>query len=305
MAEITDEGRSFLGFRVSHFWIRHGQAYLFMLPAVMLAAGISLYPILYAIYLSLYRTRYLEKVAFVGLGNYHQLWADPAAWQNLIHSLQYVFGSLAVVLPFGLGVAVLLNQRIRYRAIFRTLVVLPWVVSQTIIALLWGWLLNPDFGPAMYLLHLLGAGKFSLLSDVRFALPTLIGVNAWGSYPMAVILLLAALQTIPVELVEASRVDGASRWQYFIRIMLPLIRPTLMVTTIMLSLLYFNMVTLVLILTGGGPSQSTEVLSLRALKEGFDFWRVGYAATLGIVIFVFNIIFSLLYLRLLREEGVQ
>jgi len=276
-----------------------------MLPAVVLAAGISLYPILYAIYLSLFRTRYLEKVAFVGLGNYRQLWADPAAWQNLIHSLQYVFGSLAVVLPFGLGVAILLNQRIRYRSIFRTLVVLPWVVSQTILALLWGWLLNPDFGPAMYLLQVLGAGKFSPLSDVRFALPTMIGVNAWGSYPMAVILLLAALQTIPGELVEASRVDGASRWQYFLRIMLPLIRPTLMVTTIMLSLLYFNMVTLVLILTGGGPSQTTEVLSLRALKEGFDFWRVGYAATLGIVIFVFNIIFSLLYLRLLREEGVR
>ena len=276
-----------------------------MLPAVMLAAGVSLYPILYAIYLSLFRTRYLEKVAFVGLGNYRQLWADPAAWQNLIHSLQYVFGSLAVVLPFGLGVAILLNQRIRYRAIFRTLVVLPWVVSQTILALLWGWLLNPDFGPAIYLLQMLGAEQLSPLSDVRMALPTLIGVNAWGSYPMAVILLLAALQTIPGELVEASRVDGASRWQYFLRIMLPLIRPTLMVTTIMLSLLYFNMVTLVLILTGGGPSQTTEVLSLRALKEGFDFWRVGYAATLGIVIFVFNIIFSLLYLRLLREEGVR
>lgn len=234
MEQLADEGGCSPGFRFSQFWTRHGQAYLFMLPAVMLAAGISLYPILYATYLSLFRTRYLEKVAFVGLGNYQQLWADPAAWQNLIHSLQYVFGSLAVVLPFGLGVAVLLNQRIRYRAIFRTFVILPWVVSQTILALLWGWLLNPDFGPAMYLLHLLGVGKLSLLSDVRFALPTLIGVNAWGSYPMAVILLLAALQTIPVELVEASRVDGASRWQYFLHVMLPLIRPTLMVTTIML-----------------------------------------------------------------------
>ncbi len=172
MAQFADEGGCSPGFRFSLFWTRHGQAYLFMLPAVMLAAGISLYPILYAIYLSLFRTRYLEKVAFVGLGNYQRLWADPAAWQNLIHSLQYVFGSLAVVLPFGLGVAVLLNQRIRYRAIFRTFVILPWVVSQTILALLWGWLLNPDFGPAVYLLHLLGVGKFSLLSDVRFALPT-------------------------------------------------------------------------------------------------------------------------------------
>jgi ABC-type sugar transport system permease subunit len=90
-----------------------------------------------------------------------------------------------------------------------------------------------------------------------------------------------------------------------VHITLPLVQPTLLVATIMLTLLYFNMVTLVLILTGGGPLGTTEVLSLRAFKEGFDFWRVGYAATLGIVIFVFNVVFSLLYIRLLRQESLQ
>jgi multiple sugar transport system permease protein len=284
---------------------RHAQAYLFMLPAVSLAAAVSLYPIAYAFYLSLFRTKYLERVAFIGLGNYQRLLSDPAAQQNLLHSLLYVFGSLIVVLPFSLGVAVLLNQRVKYRAVFRALIILPWVVSQTIIALLWGWLLNPDFGPAIYVLELLGFGKVSFLSEVRSALPTLIGINVWGSYPMAVILLLAALQTIPEELKDAARVDGTSRWQHFVHITLPLVQPTLLVATIMLTLLYFNMVTLVLILTGGGPLGTTEVLSLRAFKEGFDFWRVGYAATLGIVIFVFNVVFSLLYIRLLRQESLQ
>ena len=282
--------------------IRHAQAYLLMFPAVVLVAAVSLYPIAYAVYLSLFRTRYLERVEFIGVGNYAQFLRDPAAWQNLFHTLLYVFGSLVVVLPFGLGVAVLLNQPIRFRPIFRTVIILPWVVSQTIIALLWGWLLNPDFGPAMHLLQLLGLRKITLLSDVRFALPTLIGVNAWGTYPMAVILLLAALQTIPAELTDAARVDGASRWQHFTHIVLPLIRPTLLVTTILLTLLYFNMVTLVLILTGGGPLGATEVLSLRAFKEGFDFWHMGYSATFGIVIFAFNVVFSLLYIHLLRQE---
>jgi multiple sugar transport system permease protein len=276
-----------------------------MLPAILLASAVSLYPIAYAFYLSLFRTKYLERVAFIGLGNYQRLLSDPAAQQNLLHSLLYVFGSLIVVLPFSLGVAVLLNQRVKYRAVFRALIILPWVVSQTIIALLWGWLLNPDFGPAIYVLELLGFGKVSFLSEVRSALPTLIGINVWGSYPMAVILLLAALQTIPEELKDAARVDGTSRWQHFVHITLPLVQPTLLVATIMLTLLYFNMVTLVLILTGGGPLGTTEVLSLRAFKEGFDFWRVGYAATLGIVIFVFNVVFSLLYIRLLRQESLQ
>jgi multiple sugar transport system permease protein len=294
---IGSTPRAFLG--------RHAQAYLFMLPAILVAGAVSLYPIAYAFFLSLFRTRYLERLAFIGLGNYRQLFADPAFRQNLMHSLTYVFGSLIVVLPFSLGVAILLNQPVKYRAVFRALIILPWVVSQTIIALLWGWLLNPDFGPGMYALERLGAGKVSVFTDTRFALPTLIGVNVWGSYPMAVILLLAALQTIPKELKEAARVDGTSRWQHFAHITLPLVQPTLLVATIMLTLLYFNMVTLVLILTGGGPLGATEVLSLRALKEGFDFWHVGYAATLGIAIFFFNVVFSLLYIRLLRQEALQ
>ena len=287
------------------FWGRHAQAYLFMLPAIALAAGVSLYPILYAFYLSLFRTRYLQRVAFIGFGNYAHLLADPAFWHNLAYSLTYVFGSLVVVLPFSLGVAVLLNQPVKCRAVFRALIILPWVVSQTIIALLWGWLLNADFGPGIYILEVLGVGKVSVFGETRFALLTLIGVNVWGSYPMAVILLLAALQTIPSELKEAARVDGASRWQHFVHITLPLVQPTLLVATIMLTLLYFNMVTLILILTGGGPLGATEVLSLRAFKEGFDFWHVGYAATLGIVIFLFNVVFSLLYIRLLRQEATQ
>ncbi|MFI5340757.1 MAG: carbohydrate ABC transporter permease [Candidatus Methylomirabilales bacterium] len=293
------------GYTQRGFLGRHAQAYLFMLPAILLAGAVSLYPIAYAFFLSLFRTRYLERVAFIGLGNYRQLFADPAYQQNLIYSLTYVFGSLIVVLPFSLGVAILLNQRVKHRAVFRALIILPWVVSQTIIALLWGWLLNPDFGPGIYALELLGVGKVGLFTDSRSALPTLIGVNVWGSYPMAVILLLAALQTIPKELKEAARVDGTSRWQHFVHITLPLVQPTLLVATIMLTLLYFNMVTLVLILTGGGPLGATEVLSLRAFKEGFDFWHVGYAATLGIVIFFFNVVFSLLYIRLLRQEGLQ
>lgn len=282
--------------------IRHAQAYAFMLPAVLLIAAVSIYPIIYAVYISLFRTRYLERVAFIGLNNYRRLLADPAAWHNLFLSLVYVFGSLAVVLPLGLGVAILLNQPVRFRSGFRTAIILPWVVSQTIIALLWGWLLNPDFGPAIYMLQILGLAKISLLSDPHFALATLIGVNVWGSYPIAAILLLAALQTIPTELMDAARVDGVSAWQNFAHITLPLIRPTLLVATILLSLLYFNMVTLVFILTGGGPLAATEVLSLRAFNEAFQFWRVGYSASLGIVIFAFNVVFSLLYIRLLRQE---
>lgn len=286
--------------RLSHF--RYAQPYIFMLPAIALIALVSVYPILYALYISLFRTRYLERIAFVGLANYQRLLADPSAWRNLLLSVVYVFGSLALVLPFGLAVAILLNQPVRFRAGFRAAIILPWVVSQTIIALLWGWLLNPDFGPAIYLLRVFGMGKVALLSEPVFALPTVICINVWGSYPMAAILLLAALQTIPPDLLDAAQVDGVSVGQKFLHITLPLIRPTLLVVLILLSLLYFNMVTLVFILTGGGPLASTEVLSLRTFNEAFQFWRVGYAASFGMVIFAVNVAISLLYIRLLRQE---
>jgi multiple sugar transport system permease protein len=273
-----------------------------MLPAVSLIAVMSIYPIASAAYISLFKTRYLEIVAFIGLGNYRRLLTDPTTWHNLSLSLVYVFGSLAVVLPFGLAVAMLLNQEIRLRSFFRTVIILPWVVSQTIMALLWGWLLNPDLGPVSYLAEVLGLGKISLLSNPHLALGTLIGVNVWGSYPMAAIMLLAALQTIPAELTDAARVDGVSAWQHFEHITLPLIRPTLLVVTILLSLLYFNMVTLVFILTAGGPVGATEVLSLRTFNEAFQYWHVGYASSLGMLIFAFNVMFSLLYIRVLRQE---
>lgn len=281
---------------------RHSQAYAFMAPAVVLVGIVSIYPVLYAGYLSLFRTHFLKTVQFIGLGNYVRAVTDLAVWRNLALSLCYLSGSLALLLPFSVGVALLLNQPVRFRAVFRAIIILPWAVSQTIIALLWGWMLNPDFGSIVYLMEVLGLGRLALLSDPTLALLVLIGVNTWGSYPMAVTLLLAALQTIPAELLDASQVDGASHVQHFLRITLPLIRPTILVTTILLSLHNLNMVTLVFILTGGGPLGSTELLSLRTFNEAFQFWRVGYAAALGIGIFACNVIFSLAYIRLLRQE---
>lgn len=273
-----------------------------MTPATLTVCLVSIYPIVYAILLSLYKTKYLHRVEFAGFDNYIHLLKDPLAIKNLQNTLIYVFGSLVIVIPLGLGLAILLNQDIKFRSVFRIIIILPWVISQTIIALLWSWLLNPDFGPIIYLLSLIAGFKLSLLSNPQYALATLIGINAWGTYPMAVILFLAALQIIPREIIDAARVDGASRYQHLIHITIPLLKPTLTVVSILLTLLYFNMVTLVFILTGGGPLGATEVFSLRAFKEAFDFWHIGYASTFGVFLLVFNIIFSLVYIRLLRQE---
>ena len=276
--------------------------YGYMLPALLIVTCVSVYPIADAIRLSVSSTRFLKVTGFAGLEHFLEILATPEGLANVYNSLVYSFGSLSITLPLSLGLAILLNRRIRFRRTFRTIIVMPWVVSQTIAGLIWLWALNPNYGPVVDLLVQLGAPRVDLLSYPSWAMASLIGVNVWLTYPYAVVLLLAALQMVPREVYEAASVDGSSDWSSFWRITLPLIKPTLMVTAIILTLLYFNMVTLVLTFTGGGPFGETEVLSLRAFKEAFEYWHIGLGSAFCVVIFVINVIFSLWYIKLLRTD---
>jgi multiple sugar transport system permease protein len=288
--------------RVWSRWRRVRLAYLFLLPTLLLVMAITFYPAVHAIRVSLYDTNFLSLTRFVGLKHYLRFLQDPLGQSNILNSLTFTFGSLLVALPFGMILALLLNQPIRFRVLFRTLIIIPWIVSQIVTALLWGWLLNPQFGPVNFFIRLWFGAPFDFLGQTSAAMPTLILTNVWRSFPYPMLLLLAALQTIPEEMYEASRVDGATAWQRFWRITLPLIRNTLLITTIMLSLHYFNMITLPLILTGGGPVGVTDVLSLRVYREAFNFYHLGLASAVAVYIFIFNIAFSLLYIKILRAK---
>jgi multiple sugar transport system permease protein len=283
-------------------WHRVRLAYFFLLPTMLLVAAITFYPALHAIRVSLHDTTFLNLTRFAGLKHYLRFLQDPLGQSNILNSLVYTFGSLLVALPFGMVLALLLNRPIRCRVLFRTLIILPWIVSQIVTALLWGWLLSPQFGPVNFFIRTWFGAPFDFLGQTGAAMPTLILTNVWRSFPYPMLLLLAALQTIPEEMYEAARVDGAAAWQRFWRITLPLIRNTLLITTIMLSLHYFNMITLPLILTGGGPVGVTDVLSLRVYREAFNFYHMGLASAVAVYIFLFNIAFSLLYVKILRAK---
>jgi multiple sugar transport system permease protein len=278
----------------------HSLAVLFIGPAIVLVLLVSIYPVFDAMTLSLYATRYAEKVRFVGMQNYVDLIRDPVIWNAGANSLIYTLGSLFVVIPFSLGVALLLNRPSRMQGILRTIAILPWVISQTVTALLWAWLLNADFGPITYGVDALTGVRVAILASPAWAMAALIWINVWSSYPQATLLLLAALQTIPRELYEAAHIDGAGKASSFRHITLPLIKSTVLVIVIQLTLLYFNMVTLVYVFTGGGPLSSTETLALRVLKTSFEDWNLGHGAALGLIITFINLAFSLLYIRTLR-----
>jgi multiple sugar transport system permease protein len=279
----------------------HWLTVLFIGPAIVLVVLVSIYPVFDAIALSLYATKYAEKVRFVGLQNYGELLRDPTIWKAGANSLVYTLGSLFVAIPFSLAVALLLNRPSRVQGVLRTIAILPWVISQTITALLWGWLLNADFGPVTYGIDGIFGVRTAILASPIWAMVALVGINIWSSYPQATLLMLAALQTIPRELYEAAHIDGAGRATSFRYITLPLMRSTLLVVVIQLTLLYFNMVTLVYVFTGGGPLASTETLALRVLKTSFENWNLGQGAALGLIITLINLAFSLLYIRTLRS----
>ncbi len=278
------------------------QPYGFLAPAMLLVLLVSFYPILFAIHRSLFATRYMELGTYVGLANYVGILIRGDGWQNVTNSVVYVIASLVVALPMGFLLALILKAPRSYRAAIRTVLLLPWIVSQTIVALLWGWLLNPDFGPVSYLVGQVVTGRFDVYGSPDLAMTGVVVANVWHSYALPMVLLLAALQAIPGDVLEAAEVDGANRWRRFWHVTLPLVRPTLLITAIMLTLHYFNMVTLIFTLTGGGPVSVTETLSVRVFNEAFMFQNLGLASAVGVIIFVLNVVFSVAYIRVLRQE---
>jgi multiple sugar transport system permease protein len=285
--------------RTDRNWLAIG----FITPAVALVVVVSLYPVADAFDLSLHATQFANRLDFIGEQNYTALLRDQTIWRDAVNSLIYTIGSLILVIPYSMGVALMLNRPSPWRGLFRTVVILPWVVSQTITALLWGWLLNADFGPITYAIQAIIGEKLSLLSSPMSAMGALILVNVWASYPLGTLLFLAALQTIPKELYEAARVDGASPFAQFWYVTIPMVRSTILVVVIQFTLQYFNMVTLIYVLTGGGPLSTTQTLALRVLKMSFEEWDLGRGAALGLMLTLINLAFSLLYTRALKGSG--
>ena len=288
---------------------RHGgrRPFLFpwalMSPAVLLVVLVTFMPIIQAINLSLHETTYLRQGRFIGFQHYQVFFEDPLSRKNLLNSFVFSFGSLALSLPLALGLALLLKRPFPGCSLFRTVLILPWVVSQLLTALLWRWLDSPAYGPVSYVLGKFAGTQMDILGDPDTAMMGLVMANVWRTFPYAMVLILAALQTVPEELYEAARIDGAGRWNLFRYVTFPMIQSTFLIALIMLSVHYFNLIELPLVLTGGGPVNRTELLGIRVYREAFILFRFGYGSAVAVVMFVANIVVSLAYIRMLRAES--
>jgi ABC-type sugar transport system permease subunit len=269
-------------------------------PAFALVAAVSFFPLFYAIRQSLHRADYLEVGEFVGLRNFVTLFVSGDGFHFLSVSILFVAGTLALAVPLGMGLALLLARPIRCRSAFRVVLAFPWVVSELVTGYLWMWFYDGRLGPLANLLARFGLP--SPLTEPHTALAGVVIANTWHAYPLVMIFTLAALQTVPVDVEEAARLDTLNEWQRFRHVTLPLIRNAVLVALVLTTLHSFNSVTLVLAMTGGGPVGATDVLGMRVFNEAFQFYRMDVACTIAVVIFGLNILASVAFIRVLRGQ---
>jgi multiple sugar transport system permease protein len=273
---------------------------LLIAPAAVLIGVVLFYPILHGMWMSLFDIPLLgPPPRYVGLSNFATLLTRDDFRHAFHVTLLYSAGTVVAAFGIGFAVALLLNGAIYARPVARTLLLLPWAIPEVVAVLVFAWMLDFQWGVLNYLLSLTGyfPPKIGWLLSPSLALYAVIAVTAWKDYPLAAVMLLAGLQGIPQDLYEAARVDGATPAQEFRHITLPGLRPISTVVFLLLTLYSFKRVALIYIMTAGGPSRSTETLSILTYLEGFKFFRMGSAASIGVAMLVVTLIFTLFYYR--------
>jgi len=278
---------------------------LFLLPFVAVSLVFVVYPALDSIRLAFYsKLPFRQTFTFVGLENFRYIFDDPVFWVSARQAVLWTVASIVLQTVFGVGLALLLNQAVRGINVFRGLLLFPYMVPTVVIALIWRWMFNPEFGIVNAGLRGTGlvGGNIYWFSDPAWAMVLTILLNVWKYTPFVVICVLARLQSIPQEIDEAAQVDGAGAWQRFLHITLPQLKAVLAVVVVFRTIWTFNKFEEIYLLTRGGPGTSTFNLAVYAFEQATANLKLGVAAATGVVMLVFLFATSVLYLRLVRQE---
>jgi multiple sugar transport system permease protein len=282
-------------------------AYVLILPALIVITLLDLYPVVEGVIVSMQNQNQMRAnpEAFVGTLHYvRALSDDPVFWPSVGRTLVWTAGAVVGGYLVALGLALLLDRQLRARNFFRALFLLPWVIPDVATALLWRWLYGDEFGVFNFVLRQTGLSEWPIqfLADPNLAMVSVIAVQIWKLYPVMFIVLLAALQTVPRELHEAAIIDGATARQRFRYITLPFIRATSVIISLLASIWTFQSFDLVYLLTGGGPSDATRILSTLIYQKAFWGQELGYASALGLLMLVCLLAISIAYLFIYRTQ---
>lgn len=274
--------------------------YLYVAPAIIVMALVVLFPFLYNVVISFSNMNltHFRDWSLTGPGNYLDVITEVDFWYFLFKTILWTGLNLIFHLGFGLMLALIINEDIKGKTIFRTLLILPWAVPQYITALTWRGMFNSEYGAVNLLLGSWFGFEFPWLSTEWGAFSACLITNVWLGFPFMMIVALGGLQSIPNSLYEAAEIDGASRWHEFKQITLPLLKPV-MVPAVTLGVIWtfnnFNVVWLVS--NGGEPSDKTHILVSWVYKAGFTYFRMGYAAAFSMIIFGILLVFSWRFIK--------
>jgi multiple sugar transport system permease protein len=276
----------------------------YVLPAFAVLTLVLFSPVFYGLWFSLFRIQYGAPTDFIGLGNFARLFEDPALGGTLQRTLVFTSFSVAITIVIALALSVWIHKLPPKRGfIVQMIVIIPWIISTVVATLLFRWVFVNDIGLAISLARAAGFGEIHLLNDPNSAMALLISVSVWKRIGYAVIIILAGLKSIPDDYEEAASLDGASAWQVFRMITLPLLKTPLLLVTIVLTLSNINTVETPLVLTGGGPGSATRILPIEVFDRAFVTYDLGSATALALVMFFGNVLLVLGYVRLAKWKA--
>lgn len=294
--------------RVSSAWRKRLEIAFFVTPALALFALFVVWPIVTAVQLSVFRWKGFGPLTdFVGLRNYVTVLGDDVFVDSVVHNLIIVAGSIALQLPLGLAIALLLNRKMWGQGLLRTIIFVPYVLAEVIAGVVWFQLLQPEYGVLDGLLGAVGlqAPEQGWLGDPDLALLTVLVVLTWKYLGLAVILFLAGLQGVPEELYEAAQLDGASWWQTQRKISVPLLGPTMRTWAFLSMIGSLQLFDMVWILTGGGPANSTTTMATYLINQGTRSQNFGIAGAASVILFVIALVMAVLYQQLVLSRDTR
>jgi ABC-type sugar transport system permease subunit len=283
---------------------------LMLLPAMVIIVGLVGYPLVRTVYLSFTDTDLGNLIYggsdWVGLSNFKEVFTDEHLRASLVNTV--LFGTACVIgtMVFGFAVALLLNERLKGNFVFSIAVLLPWAVPAIAAAAIWKWLFDPSYGFVNWALVNLGFDSFQDYAwfASRFSAYVAIFITVcWQSFPFIALSLLAGLQTLPKETLQAAAVDGANSWQRFRLVTLPLLRPIIAVLVVFSTIWDFKIFDQIYVMAAGVPDRGADTAAVAAYREGFALSHYGLGSAVAVVLFLILLAFSILYVRLIGKEG--
>ncbi len=281
---------------------------MLLAPLLIFIVAIAIYPLFFSLYISFFKYRLTDPNqtrTFLGLANYINAFRDPQVTSAISTTLIFVAGTVIVEIVLGLGLALLFAAESRRTQILRSWMLIPMALPPLVVGLVWKSLYNVDFGVIPYYLKQLGLdmGR-GPLGELKWAMPAVILVDVWQWTPLIMVIFLAGLKGLPHEPYEAARVDGATRWQSFWHITLPMLKPTFLVALLLRTMQSFKVFDIIYATTGGGPGSATTVLNYHIYTVGMVFFKMGYAAALANILLVIVAILAILYIVVLERQQI-